>query len=431
MLKTAFWEDFFEKKEAISTKSGGTALGKSACEHGWGWYLCQVQNEDIQTVPLDDYQKVVVENSDLKQRIAWFERVLFGRKSERFVRTEELPGQLSMVFDPGQDQVVEQSVRQMVEAHERRVPEKKEDALNGRVLIPADLQRVEEVIEPEEDVSDMKCIGQDVTEVMEYEPGRIWVRRIVRPKYARAKTSEETSEGQIVQAPAKDRPFGRSKAGVSLIAHILISKYVEHLPLHRLIARFARSGLKIAPATMGQMMQHSLTFITVDDLDVLFDEPDIYVAYKTYLQQDPDATQEEKTTAVRMIMFAPKYPINNLSNRLNCFDLDGSTNLNKNHKVTLYVDQPKANSDQSSGSDDKAGHTWLNLEQVDQNGVKINLSVGFYPADFASPCKQIDAGAVNNDAGHAFDISITFEISSYAFTQMVNGMKSSSLPLYN
>lgn len=45
------------------------------------------------------------------------------------------------------------------------------------------------------------------------------------------------------------------KAGVSLIAHILISKYVEHLPLHRLIARFARSGLKIPPATMGQWVK--------------------------------------------------------------------------------------------------------------------------------------------------------------------------------
>jgi len=66
LLKTAFWEDFFEKKAAISTKSGGTALGKSACGHGWGRYVCQVQNADIQTVPLDDYQKLVVENTAFK-----------------------------------------------------------------------------------------------------------------------------------------------------------------------------------------------------------------------------------------------------------------------------------------------------------------------------------------------------------------------------
>ena len=103
----------------------------------------------------------------------------------------------------------------------------------------------------------LKFVGQEVTEVMEYDPGRIWVRRSVRPKYARAETSEETSEGQIVQAPARELPFGRSKAGVSLVSHILISKYVEHLPLHPrgIGARFARSGLKISPATMAQWVK--------------------------------------------------------------------------------------------------------------------------------------------------------------------------------
>ncbi|MBK6932337.1 MAG: transposase [Saprospirales bacterium] len=66
---------------------------------------------------------------------------------------------------------------------------------------------------------------------------------------------ENIDQSQVVQAPAKDLPFGRSKAGVSLIVHILISKYVEHLPLHRLIARFARSGLNIPPATMGHWVK--------------------------------------------------------------------------------------------------------------------------------------------------------------------------------
>ena len=244
-------------------------------------YLCEVQNRDNQTIPLNDYQKVVAENTDLKQRIAWFERMVFGRKSERFVPAEPVPGQLNIAFDPEQDNVVEQSVRQLIEAHERKVPEKKESAHKGRIPIPADLVRVEEVIEPDEDVSGMKRIGEDVTEVLEYEAGRIWVRRIVRPKYAWAETNKENSEGQIVQAPAKDLPFGRSKAGVSLIAHILISKYVEHLPLHRLIARFARSGLKIPPATMGQWVKTG-----ADPLLILYEAYKKIVFGSFYLQMD-------------------------------------------------------------------------------------------------------------------------------------------------
>jgi transposase len=181
--------------------------------------------------------------------------MMFGRKSERFVPAEEVEGQLQMAFAVEQSQEVEATVKQLIAEHERSVPPKKENAHKGRQLIPAHLPRVEEVIEPEEDTSAMKRIGEDITEVLEYQPGKVWVQRIVRPKYARAEVDEEAGQGQIVQAPAKDLPFGRSKAGVSLIVHILTSKYVEHLPLHRLIARFARSGLKVPPATIGNWVK--------------------------------------------------------------------------------------------------------------------------------------------------------------------------------
>lgn len=216
-----------------------------------------MQNADKQTVPLEEYRKLESENLDLKKRLAWLERVVFGRKSERFVPQEEVDGQLKITFEGEQHTVqADESVRQLIEAHERRQPAKKEPAPHpGRVPIDPNLPREEETIEPQEDVSGMKRIGQDVTEVLEYEPGRLWVRRIVRPKYARVETNEEPEQGQIVQAPAKELPFGRSKAGLSLIVHILVSKYVEHLPLHRLIARFARSGLKVPPSTMAHWVK--------------------------------------------------------------------------------------------------------------------------------------------------------------------------------
>jgi transposase len=140
---------------------------------------------------------------------------------------------------------------------------------------------VEEVIEPAEDVSGMKRIGEDVTEVLEYEPGRVWVRRIVRPKYARIAVTQDDKQSQIVQAPAKDLPFGRSKAGVSLIVHILIAKFVEHLTLHRLIARFARSGLKIPPATMGNWVKTG-----ADPLVILYQAYKKIIFESFYLQMD-------------------------------------------------------------------------------------------------------------------------------------------------
>jgi transposase len=250
-----------------------------------------MQNAETQTVPLSEYQKleadyqqVESEVSDLKQRLAWFERMLFGRKSERHeVVDEQAVAQLKLSFESeAQQQVVEESVRQMIAAHERKVPAKEESTHKGRIVIPPHLPRVEEVIEPDEDISDMTRIGQDVTEVLEVDPGRLWVRRIVRPRYARRQsTTEEVEQSQIVQAPAKELPFGRSKAGVSLIVHILISKYVEHLPLHRLIARFARQGLKIPPSTMGQWVKSG-----AEPLLILYKAYEKIVFESFYLQMD-------------------------------------------------------------------------------------------------------------------------------------------------
>jgi len=59
----------------------------------------------------------------------------------------------------------------------------------------------------------------------------------------------------------KGKPLGRSKAGVSLVANIILSKYVEHTPLHRLIQRFARSGLQIPPATMGLWTKNGIDLL--------------------------------------------------------------------------------------------------------------------------------------------------------------------------
>ncbi|MCB9352705.1 MAG: hypothetical protein H6573_35265 [Lewinellaceae bacterium] len=57
-----------------------------------------MQNASEQTVPLADYQRLESELLELKQRLAWFERTVFGRKSERFVPDEEVEGQLRMAF---------------------------------------------------------------------------------------------------------------------------------------------------------------------------------------------------------------------------------------------------------------------------------------------------------------------------------------------
>ena len=76
-----------------------------------------MQNAEKQMVPLADYQKLESEVEQLKQRLAWFERMMFGRKSERFVPAEERPGQLNLAFESEHTEQVETSVRQRIAAH--------------------------------------------------------------------------------------------------------------------------------------------------------------------------------------------------------------------------------------------------------------------------------------------------------------------------
>ena len=233
-------------------------------------------------VPLSDYEQLASEVEQLKQRLAWFERMLFDRKSERYVPDEEVAGQLKLGFSSQQAQEVEASVKQIIAEHERKkTVAAKESTHEGRQPIPAHFPRVEEVIEPQEEVSGLVRIGQDVTEVLEMEPGRVWVRRIVRPRYARKETELEVGQSPIVQAPAKALPFGRSKAGVSLITHILVAKYVEHLPLHRLIKRFARLRLKVPPATIGHWVK-----VGAQPLMILYEAYQKIVFSSFYLQMD-------------------------------------------------------------------------------------------------------------------------------------------------
>lgn len=219
MLITSAAGRFRQKKPEEIHKIRPFVLVKSACKRRGIRYLCFMQNADTQTVPLAEYQKVVEEMQELKQRLAWFERMMYGQKSERFVPKEPPAGQLSMDFDPALGQAVQEAVTKLIAAHERKVAPPMENAHKGRLPIPDNLPRVVDVIPPDEDVSGMKHIGDDVTEVLEFEAGRIWVRRIIRPRYARPETQEETGQAQIVQAPAKELPFGRSKAGVSLVSH--------------------------------------------------------------------------------------------------------------------------------------------------------------------------------------------------------------------
>ncbi|HZA66153.1 MAG TPA: transposase, partial [Geminicoccaceae bacterium] len=92
----------------------------------------------------------------------------------------------------------------------------------------------------------LRRIGADVTEELEYVPGRFVVNRIVRPRF--------TCSGcdRFVQAPLPSRPIERGRPGPGLLAHVLVGKFADHLPLYRQSRIFERDGIDLDRSTLAE-----------------------------------------------------------------------------------------------------------------------------------------------------------------------------------
>jgi transposase len=209
-------------------------------------YICIMASEEIITISKAEYQQfleIKSENEWLKHQLAELKRLIYGSKRERFIAPDPLQ---SSLFDLP---AVENNVSTMeVSAHTRTKPEPTEKKHPLRAELPAHLPRKEEVIEPENLPEGSKKIGEAVTEILEYEAANIYVRRIIRPKYIVESTDEATS---IVIADLPSLPVPKGNAGASMIAHILVSKFCDHLPYYRQSKIFKRQNLHIPDSTIG------------------------------------------------------------------------------------------------------------------------------------------------------------------------------------
>lgn len=216
--------------------------------------------EEMITISKKEYQefidvKATVEKYKseiewLKHQLAQLQRMIFGTKSERFIAPDPLQGSL---FDfPAID-----SVGRPTEeiTYTREKPEKPEKKHPYRAEIPSHLPRRVEVIEPDNIPEGAKKIGIEMTEILEYEPASIYVRQIQRPKYIVETSDEATS---IVAAELPSLPVPKGNAGPSMIAHILVSKFVDHLPYYRQSQIFKRQNLYIADSTIGGWANRSI-----------------------------------------------------------------------------------------------------------------------------------------------------------------------------
>ncbi len=180
-----------------------------------------------------------VELEHLKLVIAKLRRMQFGRSSEKLDR-EITQRELQLEeLEISQDQI-------LAKARAARP----EPAARKRQPLPQHLPREQRLYQPACSCPDcggvMRQIGEDVSEMLEHVPEQFKVIRIVRPKLACERCE------RIVQEGAPSRPIARGVAGPGLLAHILVSKYCDHLPLYRQSQIYARQGVELERSTMAE-----------------------------------------------------------------------------------------------------------------------------------------------------------------------------------
>ena len=185
----------------------------------------------------------------LKVQLARLRRMKFGQSSER----------LTLLADQ-----LELTLEDLEAEHARAACVVAGDALADvpqapgrkprREPLPAYLPR-QEVIHPAPEADGctacggtMSALGEDVTEVLEYVPARFQVVRHVRPKLACTRCDV------ISQAPGPALPVPRGRAGRGLLAHVVVSKFADHLPLYRQSQIYAREGVELSRSTLADWL---------------------------------------------------------------------------------------------------------------------------------------------------------------------------------
>ncbi|MDA3821995.1 MAG: IS66 family transposase [Bacteroidales bacterium] len=224
--------------------------------------------------------KMQAQISQMQFQIDQMNRLLYGAKRERFIsNTDE--NQLSLPFEVPQEEAPEKEKEVITYVREKN----KQKEHPGRLALPSHLPVEEIILEPEEDTSNMKCIGKEITDQLELVPAKLFIKRFIRPKYI-AVTDESIDEYRGVIAELPVFPIEKGIAGPGLLAQIMVDKFVDHLPVYRQIERFKREEVKLSSSTLNGW-QESICNL----LEPLYDTLKHRVLAQGYLQVDETPIQ--------------------------------------------------------------------------------------------------------------------------------------------
>ena len=194
-------------------------------------------------------EELARENALLRQKVDALVRRLFGARSERLD-----PGQLLLLLQGTEAPVLSPPAPPPRASAGARPPRPRR-----RARLPEHLPVVEEVLDPE---AVRACpgawrrVGEEVSEQLDYEPGRFYRRRLVRPKYVSRRGGGMGEASAFLIAPLPAGLLERGLAAPGLLAHVLVSKYADHLPLYRQEQIYRqRHGVHLPRATLARWVE--------------------------------------------------------------------------------------------------------------------------------------------------------------------------------
>lgn len=218
---------------------------------------------------LEEKQQLQEANEQLREENKELRRLLFGSKRERFVpQADEAQLSLELASTSSEPAVV---VKQTV-IYERAVKQIAKKAIRGG--FPAHLPRIDVILQPDEDVSGMRKIGEEITEELDLKPASLFVRRYIRPRYV---SKEETFH--IALLPT--RPIEKGMPGAGLLSQLITDKFVYHLPFYRQAQRYEQLGMKIPASTLDGWFEGACCL-----LEPLYQALRAQLLSATYLQAD-------------------------------------------------------------------------------------------------------------------------------------------------
>jgi transposase len=250
-------------------------------------------------------EELIDEVTQLKHQVALLQKLVFGPRSDRFKMPGEVPDN-QLPLGVSTESLAEVQVKKTtIKEHDRTKVKLEAKKHPGRNPLPSSLRREEIIIEPSEEVSGCTRLDDEVTEVLEVKAAEFYVKRYIRHKYVR-KEGEGIAIGKL-----PNRAIEKGIPGASVLAMLIIGKFVDHLPIYRQIAIFKRSGINLHYNTVLDWNNQGL-----DILAPLYDHLRRKILVSHYLQADETGIKvldsEKKGSAHQGYLWAYRDVLQNL-----------------------------------------------------------------------------------------------------------------------